>query len=431
MPGVYVNKLKAGIHITAVCLLALLAGCSDGGGSSCSTIQQNRFVHQSLLDRYYWYQQVPRHLDYQSFGSPQQTLSYLRYDTLDRFSYITSQSAFDNLFNNGSYVGYGFSFLIENGNSAWVRFVYAQSPAASAGMERGDEILSINGQSIVDVIAANSWGTVFGETEIGVPLSIELRRKSGLTETLQMNKNTVTINSVLHSEVISSGPNTIGYLVFNSFLNTSLAELDPVFAQFKLAGVNHLILDLRYNGGGSISVARDLASYIKNTPAANNDLYVELRYNDKLQSDNFRFYFQPQQNSLGLDELTVVSSESTCSASEQVISALQPYFNRVTTIGSSSCGKPVGMDPTNFCNLTMLAVNFASFNAAGQGNYFSGIPADCSATDDVAFALGDPAEPMLQAARYFIDNQTCQAAPRARQREPNLLQGLQLVSGAI
>ena len=415
-----------------LCLVALLAGCSGGGGGdACATVEQNRFVHQDLLDRYYWYQQVPNDIDYGRFASPQETLSYLRYDTFDRFSYIASQTAFDNLFNNGTYIGYGFSYFVEHGASAWVRFVYSQSPAAAAGMERGDEILSINGQSVASVIATDGWATIFGPAEPGIPLSIELRRKSGLVETLRLDKNTVTINTVLHSEVIDSGVNRIGYLVFNSFLNTSLAELDPVFAQFKADNVNHLILDLRYNGGGSISVARDLASYIKTTSLANSETYVELRYNDKLQSNNFRYYFRPLTNSLGLDELTVVISESTCSASEQLVSALQPYFSRVTTVGGSSCGKPVGMNPVDFCDLTLVAVNFAGFNAAGQGDYFDGIPADCAASDDVALELGDPVEPMLQAARYFIDNRSCQVSFRARQRRPNKLQGLQLVSGAV
>jgi len=431
MSGAGGNNRVKGIAGLTLCLAVLLAGCSEGDSSACSTPQQNRIVHEALLDRYYWYDQVANNINYASFVSAQQTLAYLRYDALDRFSYITKQSAFENLVNNGTYIGYGFSYAIENGNSAWIRFVYTQSPAGNAGMARGDEILGINGQTVVNIIAANSWDSIFGAAEIGIPLSIELRRKSGLVETLQMSKNTVTINTVLHSEVFISGGNTLGYLVFNSFLNTSLAELDPVFAQFKQAGVNQLILDLRYNGGGSVNVARDLASYIKNTGIANSDLYIELRYNDKYQSDNFRYYFKPQINSLGLDEVTVITSALTCSASEQVISALQPYFNRVTTIGGNSCGKPVGMNPMNFCDLTLLAVNFASFNASGQGDYYSGIPADCSASDDVGLALGDPAEPMLQAALYFIDNQTCQASSRAREPMPSLLKGLQAIAGAV
>jgi len=412
------------------CLILLLGACSGSGGGSCDTAQQNETVHQELLENYYWYDRIPSNINYNRFGSAQATLNYLRYATLDRFSYITSQNAFDNLFNNGTYVGYGFAFVVEPDGSVGIRFVYNQSPAAATGLVRGDEVLSVNGQSVATINAANSWDSIFSAGGIGTSLSMLIGRASG-DVSLNMNKGVVTINTVLHSEVIVSGPNTIGYLVFNSFLNTSLAELDPVFTQFRAANVNQLILDLRYNGGGSINVARDLASYIKETTVPDNDLYVQLRYNDKNQSENFNYYFKPETNSLNLNELTVVTTNLTCSASEQVVSALRPHFTRVTTVGSTSCGKPVGQRAFNFCDSTMLAVNFGGFNASGQGNYFSGIPADCNATDDVAYAFGDPAEPMLSAARFFIDNDNCQIAPKSQPGSTTELQGLQAIAGAV
>lgn len=414
-----------------LCLLALLVGCSGGGGDSCDTEGQNRFVHLDMLDRYYWYDRVPQRIDYDAFASPSATLDFLRYAALDRFSYVTSQQAFESLFNDGTYIGYGFGFVIEDSGRVLIRFVYNQSPSAAAGVVRGDEILSVNGQSAASITAANGWGEVFGPPQVGVALALELRRRSGAVEVLNLNKGVVTINTVLYSDIITSGANNIGYLVFNSFLNTSPAELDPVFAQFVAGGVNQLILDLRYNGGGSISVARDLASYIHNTTQANQDLFVQLRYNDRYQASNFNFYLRPMTNSLGLDELTVITTDLTCSASEQIVSALQPYFSRVTTVGSTTCGKPVGQSPRNFCDKTLVAVNFASFNAAGQGDYFSGIPADCSASDDPTFAFGDANEPLLQAAQFFVDNAACQPQPRQRSWTAPVLPGLREIFGAV
>lgn len=420
-----------------ICLLMLLVACSEGGSngiygvSGCAIAQQNEIVHKALLDRYYWYDRVADSIDYAAFSSPQQTLDYLRYATLDRFSYITSQASFNSFINNGTYLGYGFSYVVAADDRVWIRFVYTQSAAASAGMQRGDEVLAINGQSVASIIAADSWDSIFGPAQAGVPLTIQLRRKSALVETLQLNKGTVAINTVLHSAVIPGGANTIGYLVFNNFLNTSAGEFAPVFAQFKAAGVDQLILDLRYNGGGSVNVGRELASYIKSTASADTELYVELRNNGKHQADNFSFYFLPRANSLGLNEVTVITSELTCSASEQLISGLQPYFNRVTTIGSASCGKPVGMNPLEFCDASLLAVNFASFNASQQGDYYVGIAADCSAVDDVGFDLGDPNEPMLRAARYYVENQSCLLAPRQASRRQPQWQGMETLIGAV
>ena len=429
------QNLKALVALIVIALC--LSACSDGGGgdrgsgSSCDIAQQNRFVHAEMLDRYYWYRQVPDDVDYDRFDSPRQLLDFLRYTRYDRFSYITSQSEFEDLLIGGTYIGYGFSYVIESFSSVRIRFVYQQSAAGYAGIRRGDEVLEINGQDVVDIIAANSWNQVFGEAEIGLPLSIKLRRSSGLVETLNLVKDRVTINTVLHSEVIDSASRRIGYLVFNSFLNTSLAELEAVFQQFRLAGVNELILDLRYNGGGSVEVARRLASFIHRTETANRDLFAELRYNDRYQADNINLYFEPEPGSLGVDELTVITTEMTCSASELVVVALQPYFTRVTTIGGRSCGKPVGMNPVSFCDKTLLAVNFASYNAAGSGEFFDGLAADCPAVDDVSRDFGDLLEPMLQAAKYYVDNRVCEAVVTRPLRPAGGLRGLQAISGAI
>ena len=219
--------------------------------------------------------------------------------------------------------------------------------------------------------------------------------------------------------------------MFNSFLNTSLPELDDAFQQFRTAGVDELVLDLRYNGGGRVEVARRLASYIRHSVSPNRDIFTELRYNDRHQADNIKLYFEPEPGSLALDEITVITTEMTCSASEMVVAALQPYFTRVTTVGGRTCGKPVGMNPVNFCDQTLLAVNFAIFNAAGEGNYFAGLATDCPAVDDVGRDFGDPLEPMLQAATYFVENRVCQAGVTRPPRPSRGLSGLQAITGAI
>jgi len=422
--------------ITVALVLAGCGGSSGGSDDGCSVTEQNRFVHEDMLEYYYWYQFVPESVDYDRFDSPRQLLEYLKYAQYDRFSYIADQSEFEDLIFDGTYIGYGLSYVVESASSARIRFVYSDSPAGRVGILRGDQILSINGQDVAVIIAANSWDSVFGPDEIGLPLSIRLRRSSGQIVTLDMTKDRVRINTVLHSEVIDIGaaPNLkrVGYLVFNSFLQTSVAELDTVFANFKSNGVNRLILDLRYNGGGSVDVARRLASYIRNTTVSNSDLFIELRYNDKHMSDNFNYYFLPEPNSLGLNELTVVTTAATCSASELVISALRPYFGRVTTIGDASCGKPVGMNPINFCDKTLLAVNFASFNKNGEGDYFDGIPADCAAVDDVSRVFGDQQESMLATALQYENNTAaCRAAPPLRSRPAAETYDLRAIVGAV
>ena len=153
-----------------------------------------------------------------------------------------------------------------------------------------------------------------------------------------------------------------------------------------------------------------LASYIRRATGLNKDLLVELRYNDKYSSDNLNYYLVPEPNTLDFDELTVMTTEMTCSASELIVAALRPYLNRVTTIGGTSCGKPVGMIPVSFCDQTLVALNSASFNVDGQGDYCSGIAADCAVVDDASVAFGDPSDPMLQAAKHYVENQVCKSS---------------------
>lgn len=390
----------------------LLSSCEEGG--DCSTAYQNKFVLDQMNHNYLWYDELPSNVDFGSFSSPSQLLDFLRYDEKDRFSYITDASDFDNLFNAGQYMGYGFSYLTRNDDTVWVRFVYADSPSGEAGLERGDEILSINGESVADIIQANDWGGIFGPAEEGHPLDLVIRKAdSGATTTLNLSKRIVNINTVLHHSVIDTGSEQIGYLVFKSFLNTSNAELAQVFAEFNAASVDKLILDLRYNGGGSVAVARNLGSYLNGaTPAG--EVFASLKFNDKNETSNSSYFFLSLVHDLDLAELTVIASGETCSASEMVINGLRPFMD-VNIVGSGTCGKPVGMNKFEFCGKALLPVTFAAVNALGKGDYFDGLSAQCAATDDIAYAWGDEQEPMLATALYRTQNNQCPSSrPAAR-----------------
>jgi carboxyl-terminal processing protease len=154
---------------------------------------------------------------------------------------------------------------------------------------------------------------------------------------------------------------------------------------------------------------------------SNKDLLVELRYNDSYSSDNLNYYLKLEPNTLDFDELTVMTTEMTCSAIELIVAALRPCLNRVITIGGTSCGKPVGMIP----------VNCASFNVDGQDDYFGGIAADCAVVDDASVAFGDPSDQMLQAVQHYVENQVCKSSIPGPVYPFTRLTGLQANAGAI
>lgn len=401
-------------------LSSLIISCDDGGSvtDSCSIKQQNRSVHEILLDKYLWYQDVPSIIDfsYDDFDSPQQMLDFLIDQDRDRFSYLTQADDFDSLYNEGQYVGYGFSYWPRSDGTVVVRFVYSDSPAGVAGLERGDQILSINDQSVADIINALAWDTVLGPSEVGYPVDMVVRKADGSTIALSMEKAVVNINTVLHSSIIDNGSESVGYLVFSSFLGTSNEELAEVFEEFHANSVRRLVLDLRYNGGGSIAVANNLASYL----FANNqrEVFAELVYNGKYQSNSSYVFNDLLTDALDIDQLVVITTAATCSASEMIINGLDPFVE-VITVGETTCGKPVGMNPFQFCDNILLPVTFSIVNRDGVGDYFDGLPADCPAQDDPSVSFGDRLDPMLSEALYVTQNSSCSPISRSIPSRPD------------
>ncbi len=376
-------------------------------------------MHEALLKDYLWYQGLPQTVNYGDFDSPAQLLDFLRQDPPDRFSFITDAQEYKALYNAGQYAGFGFSFEISADDRLLVRFVYNGSPAWQAGMRRGDEILSVNGETAAYLIAANDWNAAFGPSDVGVNGDFRLKKPDGSIIDVSMQKAVIDINTVLHSEVIQNGTVSIGYLVFNSFLNTSYEELQTVFTAFHAAGVSKLIVDLRYNGGGALWIAEAMASWIYGSN--HQETFAELRYNDKNRDRNtvYQMVSMPVNQQLAVDEVIVITTGESCSASEMLINGLKPFV-LVRTVGSTTCGKPVGMSPQEICDKMLVAVNFAAYNANGEGDFYDGFAADCPASDNVGYDFGDGNEPMLQEALYLIQNNRCSTAQRSLATAPSV-----------
>lgn len=380
--------------------------------SSCSAYTQKEFVHKALQDRYYWYQEIPDTVDYDNFASSSAVLEHLKYQPYDRFSYIASSASFDSYYNEGQYIGFGFGY---DPKTAYLRFVYSDSPFGHAGFQRGDKIISVDGELTSGIISNDTWSNTFGDASIGVSRTfvIEHQDINSPNTTVTLNKEVVTINTVLAAKTFSQNNHNYAYLAFKNFISPSYAELNTAFSQFKTDNSDKLILDLRYNGGGSIAVASTLASYIYKS---NNtvDTFTRLKFNDKYSSENYSFFFNNLEHSLNLDEVIILTTDATCSASEMIINALDPFID-VTVIGSTTCGKPIGMRSQSFCDNELVAINFQGFNHDNFGDYFDGLPANCAAQDDVNYSFGDFDEPMLKAALDF-DQQAICSTPSAKQK---------------
>jgi len=190
--------------------------------------------------------------------------------------------------------------------------------------------------------------------------------------------------------------------------------LTEAFGRLRSQGAEELVLDLRYNGGGFVTVAQHLAGLIGGARTANQTL-VKLVFNDKHQEKNETYTIPSPPQALGVDRLVVIATGGTASASELIINGLRPFIP-VTVVGTTTHGKPVGQLGYNFCDKVLYPVAFKSVNSRGEGDYYTGIPADCGAPDDLDHPLGDGAEASLASALQYLRTGNCDARSSADAR---------------
>jgi C-terminal peptidase prc len=397
---------------TAACLLALLFAAAAPASAqwrvtSCTTTGKNLFVRDVLSDIYLWYTQIP---DYNpaAFPSPEAYLDAVRFRPLDSgFSYITSRAANDAFYDDSQYVGFGFSTRVA-GDEVRVLQVFPDSPASEAGLSRGARILAIDGRPVPELIASGAIDGAFGPPDAGVASTIVFATPAGEQRDARMTKRAVTIPTVSLTHVYEFGGRRIGYIFFRNFVRPSNDALDAAFAELTAANVEDLVLDLRYNGGGLVSVARHLASLIGGGRTGG-PVFAVYDHNDRNAFRNETLRFE-ETEAAGFERLIAITTPASASASELVINALRPFIP-VVVIGDRTYGKPVGQYQVNFCDKMLAPVAFSLRNANGEGDFYDGFTPECPAPDDADREIGDPAEASLHEALTYAVTGTC--SPRA------------------
>jgi carboxyl-terminal processing protease len=412
---------------------ALLTACGGGGGGSsatttaaatsygaqpttCSQADQRSWLKAYMADQYFWNANL---------AAPNEaattTDAYFRsllFTSSDRFSYTQPTAQYNQFFAEGTRTGYGYSLAYSDTAQTvlQVRFVEPLSPVGVAGLQRGDTIVAIDGFTPAQITS----GSLAIVDTVGVARSFSIKDVSGMPKNLSVASANYALTPVFAARVLAA-PNgaKVGYLGYQEFISSSAAALGAAFDAFRAAGVTELIVDLRYNGGGSVATARNLASMMGGA-ALSGQIFAGLRFNANNSASNFNYLFAPASLASlpalpleGLGRVFVIASSGTASASELVINSLKP-FRSVVTVGSTTYGKPYGFVPREACGTTYSAVNFDSVNAQGVGGYTSGLPATCAVTDDLGKALGDPAERRIAAALSYIETGVCPPAAAAQ-----------------
>ena len=376
----------------------------------CSVESQNQFVFEVMDEFYLWNAEIPADIDISAYETPEDLVKALRVGD-DRWTRVRDKSTSDALFMEGKFVGLGYKTQRGANDEVRISFVSDNSPASSVGIERGDVIVGVGGFTAEELDEAGSWSSVYGDNEPGVTVTADIQKlATGEVETVTMTKDWINIVSLPVIKLLDGPDSTeVGYFIMDKFVATTKAELDGAFAMFKEAGASTVVIDLRYNGGGLISVAERLVNL---AVGADHDGSVafSFEYNDNFEDENSSTEITELGGSIGADEIIVLTSSRTLSASELVINALFPYAD-VTLIGSDTGGKPVGSKGFEFCEKKLYPITFRLVNSAGNTDYFDGLPADCFASDDLFHQLGDPQEGMLAAAMAYLESGSCPAMP--------------------
>ncbi len=425
----------------------LLNSCEDNDDNLVpSELEVNDFVWKGLNLYYLWQADVPDLADnrfsnqselnafLKTYDSPTTLFNHLRVDnTIDRFSVIFSDYTVlegiltGNTKNNG--VDYGIKLKPGSDTEVfgWVRYIIPNSDASTKDIQRGDIFYAINGIPLT----VDNYRTLLADDTYTLNLADYDGGNitpNGQSETL--TKTELAENPIFINTVINQGTHNIGYLMYNGFYSAYDNQLNDVFGNFISQNVTDLVLDLRYNSGGSVNTATKLASMI--TGQFSGQIFAKQQWNAKAQayyeSNNpasLLNKFYSGLNGLNLNKVYVLTSKSTASASELVINCLKPYIE-VIQIGDKTTGKNVGsvtlydsptygktdVNPSHKYAMQPIVLKIVDKN--GFGDYTTGIAPTLTNTYIELFedmgVLGNPSEPLLSRAINLITASGKQAA---------------------
>ncbi|MDN3672200.1 S41 family peptidase [Flavobacterium branchiarum] len=400
-------------------------------------LQVQDFVWKGLNQYYLWQGDVPNLADnrfanqaqlnsfLKDYSDAETLFNSLRVDvSIDRFSWIVDDYTVLEQELQGTSKNNGIDFKLSpkskgsNDLIGFVRYVLPNSDAAAKGVKRGDLFYGINGSQI----NYNNYRNLLEPDSYTINLAdyngtsfVSNGKSFTLTKTV-LDENPIYIN-----KVINDRGHNIGYLMYNGFYGNYDEQLNAVFGSFKTQGVTDLVLDLRYNGGGSVQTATRLASMI--TGLSTDKIFSKEKWNDKINK-----YFESEDpeslnnkfvdklngvavNSLGLNRIYILTTKSTASASELIINGLKPYID-VVQIGDVTVGKNVGSvtlyDSPTFGKTNrnpnhkyaMQPIVLKIVNSVGFGEFTNGLVPTYNVPEFIneLGVLGDKEEPLLSFA---------------------------------
>lgn len=412
----------------------------------------HEFIWTALNDYYLWQEEVPSLADeikpigsaryrelIKPFPEPESFFESLKYEQ-DKYSLIRSN--YEDIENSikGIDANNGLKFILSRYGSGEnilgvVTHILAESDAATKDIKRGDIFTSVDGQNLNlnnyrELLFGDNLNYTLNMADLNNNLLSPNGKNVSLTKTENFQSNPIQI-----SKIINTGASKIGYLMYNQFAEGFDDDLNNVFSSFKAEQINDLILDLRYNGGGLVRSAVNLAGMI--TGQFNGEVFAKYLWNKKLMTyfntDLERFSSQLEINfsesladgtpinSLNLSRVYIITSGRSASSSELVINGLSPYIN-VIQVGDNTYGKNVGgpaalydyidNDGTKHPNHTyaIYCMTFYSANSNDFYDYADGLAPqeELKLKEDLANmgTLGENSDPLLALTIQHINQES-------------------------
>ncbi|MFZ1863527.1 MAG: S41 family peptidase [Polyangiales bacterium] len=423
-----------------------------------TTIDENNFLRSYSNDTYLWYDEI---IDQNPglFDSAVLYFNELKTDALtlsgqpkDKFHFTVDSEEWFSLSQSGVSVGYGAQWVLLSTTpprEVLVAYIEPGSPATAPEVDlmRGARVLAADGididadtQTSLDTLNAALFPSASGETHT---FTVQDRGAQG-SRSITMTAAVVQSEPVQNVKVLDTPIGRVGYMLFNDHIATAELALVEAVNQLNAGeGVDDLVLDIRYNGGGFLALASELAYMIAGPDATAERTFELTQFNDKYPAEDpvtgrrisptpfydttlgppFSAPADEPLPTLSLARVFVITGSSTCSASESIINSLRGVDVEVIQIGSTTCGKPYGFYPVDNCGTTYFTIQFRGVNDKGFGDYSDGFsPANtggvvgvavpgCSVADDFSAALGDPDEARLAAALMYRAKQSCPEPP--------------------
>jgi carboxyl-terminal processing protease len=428
------------IILITVLLIPLVYSCKKESDSTTEPTMEEK-ARDGLYDlmkvMYFWYDKIPT-IKVSDYQGPEDILEAMRYLPKDKWSFVANYDDFMASM-EGSFVGHGIRMGLDSSNKV-VRVIslYEGSDLWPKGVRRGWIIKEINDTPIAPIFISGdntAYNNLMGPATAGITNKFLFVKPDDTEVTYSSTKSSFTINSVTVSTILDLTSGKTGYLCFESFIEPSEEELNEAFADFKANNITDLIIDLRYNGGGYMSIAQQLASLVMGAADTTKVCY-KLKYNSLVENDwNESYKFTRTASPLGLNRVVFITTGNTASASEVVINSLKPYIT-VMLVGTTTHGKPAGMNLWGFpfptssnqnpdYQYVFAPITFEYANASDEGGFYNGMTPDVLANDDITRDFGDPLELSLKAAIALLEGTKASSAIPVRSN-PIYSEGKQL-----